>query len=96
MPPIVSHRTIEPARIPENGYCLISHGEYGSDSVMEGYPYRSIDKFYDTLEEAIAENPNVEVLDHITYDPYHQPELPSAAPGWFNELDAGERWDYDY
>ena len=83
--------TIEPA--PDgNGYIVWGHGEYESTSVLAGAPLRQLVESFPTLEEAQAEWPGAEVLDHSTRVPY---TLPPSPPDWFDPADAGEQWDED-
>ena len=84
--------TIEP---PSNGVGVVvwGHGEYGESSVLAGAPLRQLMESFPTLEEAQAEWPGAEVLDHSTRVPY---TLPPTPPAWFDPADAGEQWDEDW
>jgi hypothetical protein len=75
---------------------LVQHGQYAEHSVLAGQPYRQLAKFCSTLEAAILENPEAQVLNYSTRDPFGGPILSSVAPNWFDPADAGERWDDDY
>jgi hypothetical protein len=91
-----TYYTIEPSA-EGDGYWLVKHGEYGPSSVLAGQPSRALTKFYASLDEAKFENPEAEVLEWSTKDPFGGPELPQTAPDWFDPLNAGEVWgEEDY
>lgn len=86
--------TIEPAR-DGDGFWLVAHGEYEESSVLAGQPSRALIKHYATVEEAKLDNPQVEVLGHITGDPFASNPLPDAPASWFDPANAGEVWHED-
>lgn len=73
---------------------VCQHGVYERSSVLAGQDYRQLVKPFDTVEEAKAEFPEAKV-DLEGYDPLPF-ELSSVAPDWFDEANAGERWNDDY
>lgn len=87
--------TIEPDQRGE-GVWAVEHGEYSESSVLAGYPRRALLRWYATAQEAQAEYPQAEILQWTTKDTYAGLELPHTPPAWFDEMDAGERWDDDY
>ena len=94
MPKIDSY-TIEPSQ-DGDGYWLVAHGEYEESSVLAGQPSRTLTCWYATKAEATVNNPEAEVLDHITGDPFGNPTpLPIHPPDWFDPLFAGEVWHED-
>lgn len=97
----IKYHTIEPNPHGE-GYVAYAHGVYLPGSVLAGQPAR-IYMNRDTLEGLREAFPDAEVLEHST-KPW-RPEgesladlsgLPKTAPGWFDPMAAGERWDEDY
>ncbi len=69
---------------------LCLRGTYGPSSVLAGEDFRQLVKPYDTLEEAVAENPNAEIdLDAG----YELSNMSDTAPDWFDPGIAGEVWD---
>lgn len=94
--PTVDYQTIEPDG--EGGFWLVNHGEYAASSVLAGQSYRGLVVHYESLEEAIQENPEAEVLDHSTKDPFaflDKSPLPESPLSWFDTADAGELWHED-
>lgn len=89
----VDYSTIEPDRRGD-GVWLVQYGSYEETSVLAGQPFRQLAKHYPTVEEAQAENPDAEVREYCGYLP--PVYIPHTPPSWFDELDAGERWDDDY
>ena len=87
-----TNNTIEPAD-SDNGYWLIRHGTYGESSVRAGEYCRQKSHWYSTLDEAMNDNPGVEVLDHTTGIPkgWESP-MPDVPPAWFDPSYAGEVW----
>jgi hypothetical protein len=78
------------------GWDLIGMGEY-PDGVLEGQWRRGVLKSYDTLEEAVTDNPDVEVdKEYSSKIPSSWLPVSNVAPSWFDPADAGERWDEDY
>jgi len=76
-----------------NSWWLCQRGTYDRSSVLAGQEFRQLTKHYNTLDEAKAENPGVEVVDW--YAP--QVIIPETAPDWFDPSDAGEVWsEEDY
>ena len=73
---------------------LCQHGVYESHSVLAGQSFRQLCKPYNTLEEAIKENPDATVCvdQDLTPEPVHIPVNP---PSWFDPADAGEVWSED-
>ncbi len=73
---------------------LCQFGTYDNSSVIAGYPFRQLCKPYDSLEQAIADNPDAEVLvdQDLTPEPIHISSLP---PAWFDPANAGEVWSED-
>lgn len=92
--PITDHYTIEPAR-DGDGFWLVAHGEYEASSVLAGQSSRTLTRWYKTKDEAVAANPDVEVLEHITGDPFSINLLPIHPPDWFDPANAGEVWHED-
>ena len=82
--------TIEPAIRGVNVY---GHGVYDHFSVLEGQPKRCFLDNFPTLEEAQIQFPTADVMEGSTKQNI---ELPHTAPSWFDEMNAGERWDDDY
>lgn len=71
-----------------------SYGVYKYDvwpghSVLAGQERRTYIKEFHSLEEAKAEFPDAEVVDHSCFKPM---AMSSLAPDWFDPLDAGEEW----
>lgn len=93
---IVENYTIEPAK-DGDGFWLVAHGTYEQSSVLAGQPSRTLTCWYETAEEAALANPETEVLDHITGDPFaiNLINLPDVAPDWFDPANAGEVWHED-
>jgi hypothetical protein len=98
--------TIEP--VPERETCYggdhraYGHGTYPQSSVLAGHSSR-VFLGGGSVEELQAEFPGADVLDHSSKawsDPNgslaDHSGLPSCAPGWFDPMAAGERWDDDY
>jgi hypothetical protein len=75
-------------------YGVYSYGVYERGSVLEGQEKRSFRGQFDTLEEA------QEIFPEAKWNGggsgYREVFLPHAAPSWFDEANAGERWDDDY
>ncbi len=72
---------------------LCQRGIYPPYSVLAGQEFRQLVKPYDTVEEAIKENPDA-IVDLEGQRP--EVSIPNTPPDWFDEADAGERWDEDY
>jgi len=91
--------TIEPSRNGE-GYWLVVHSTYPPSSVLAGEASRCLTQWYETEAEAATNNPEAEVLSHITGDPFSfmdSSPLPDSPPGWFDSANAGEVWhENDY
>ncbi len=77
------------------GFTVYGHGTYEETSVLAGCPLRQYLDGFDSIEEAQAKYPTAEVKEWSTRG-YLPSYLPHTAPAWFNEADAGERWDDDY
>lgn len=84
---------LEPSSNGED-WCLCQDGIYEESSVLAGETFSRKIRFYNSLEEAIAANPGVEVLEQPIYRVAH--ELPHTPPAWFDPSYAGETWDDDY
>jgi hypothetical protein len=89
--------TIEPH---EDEFCVVGHGTYERSSVLAGQDRRTIVDFFATVEEAQAEHPKAEVLDHSTkvFRGNSLGEISGmsdCAPSWFDPSDAGECWHED-
>lgn len=69
---------------------LCLRGTYGPSSVLAGEDFRQLVKPYNTLEEAVAENPNAEVDLDAGYEPSSMSDI---APDWFDPSAAGETWN---
>lgn len=75
-----------------NKFWLCLRGVYPPDSVLAGQDFRQLLEPYSSLEEAQAENPEVEVdLEGTRPETY----IPVNPPEWFDPLDAGEVWSED-
>ena len=91
--------TIEPQVYRESvgghpsGYVVYGHGTYEAYSVLAGQPMRVYLEPFDTVEDARAAYPTAQVLDWSTHV---EQDVSPVAPAWFDEGDAGERWDEDY
>lgn len=86
---IVDETTIE---FVHDNYWLCQRGYYSEESVLAGQRGRQLVKPYDTLEEALQDNPDTKESDSY----YMAPMVPINPPSWFDPMDAGERWDEDY
>jgi hypothetical protein len=75
-------------------YGVYSYGEYPPGSVLEGQEKRSFLGSYPTLEEAQANHPGANWSGGGCG--YREIPIPATAPSWFDEANAGERWDDDY
>jgi hypothetical protein len=73
-------------------YGVYEYDEYPYNSVLAGQTRRSFLNSFETLEEAQKEYPNAS-LHGCGYEPVNIPKNP---PAWFDEANAGERWDDDY
>lgn len=87
-------KTYGPAFGDPDRYGVYSYGVYGSWSVLAGQEKRSCRGEFDTLEEAQHEFPEAEWSGGGCG--YREVFIPHTAPSWFDEADAGERWDDDY
>ncbi len=86
----VTHLTIE---FIHGSYWLCPRGVYGPSSVLAGQDFRQLQKPYDTLEAAKAENPDATWSDEGRPSTY----IPDNPPDWFDPLAAGEAWgENDY
>lgn len=75
---------------------VFGHGEYSRSSVLAGQPSRWCVDTFDTLEEAKQAYPKATVPEYSTRIPAGWLPMSDTAPSWFDEMDAGERWDEDY
>ena len=77
---------------------LVEHGTYPATSVLAGQYRRRLVKPYGTLDEAVADNPGVEVNKDSTAQQHHllRSTVSVVPPTWFDPTTAGERWDEDY
>lgn len=75
-------------------YGVYEYGVYSGRSVLAGQTCRIWVDEFETLEEAKAAYPQASFDDGGTH--YHPVNVSSVAPDWFDESDAGERWDDDY
>lgn len=73
---------------------LCEEGEYPRNSVLAGQYRFTLLTHYDSLEEAIADNPNVRVTDSSLPSWFTAPSLDLPYDG-FDEADCGEKWDDD-
>jgi hypothetical protein len=69
------------------GYSVVEHSEYEGTSVLAGQYKRSIVAIYGSLEEAVSDYPEAEVLDYPTRNCAVVPDIPSPD---FDEADVGE------
>lgn len=83
--------TIEP---DGDDFLVYGHGTYERGSVLAGRHKRSFLDGFSSLSEAKAAYPSAEESG-CTRDPYAG-DVGPCAPSWFDEADAGERWDSDY
>jgi hypothetical protein len=96
------HLTIEPFIDTHfNGFAVYQHGVYPDHSVLAGQTRRSLVEMYESLDDARANYPDADVLDHSTKvargdSLAEMSGLPACPPGWFDAADAGESWDADY
>jgi hypothetical protein len=74
-------------------YGVYEYGVYSESSVLAGQTCRIWVDEFDTLEEAKAAYPQASFND--CGSSYHPLNMSSVAPDWFDESDAGERWDDD-
>jgi hypothetical protein len=75
-------------------YGVYEYGVYSESSVLAGQTCRIWVDEFDTLEEAQAAYPQASFNDCGSgYQPLN---LSNIAPDWFDESNAGERWDDDY
>lgn len=72
---------------------LCQRGVYPYSSVLRGQDYRQLMRPYDTLEQAIAENPTA-IVDLDGQRPVAF--VPVNAPEDFDPDYCGERWSEDY
>jgi len=85
------HHTIEPDH--EHGDVNVyEHGEYERWSVLAGQPRRSFRGAYATVEAALVDYPDAEVLEHSTKT---ETIIPDNPPDWFDPSAAGEQWKED-
>ena len=70
-------------------YGVYKYDVWSNHSVLAGQERRTYLKEFDSLEEAKAEFPDAEVIDHSCFKPL---VMSSVAPDWFDPLDAGEEW----
>lgn len=75
-------------------YGVYEYGVYSGRSVLAGQTRRTWLGEYDTLEEARAKHPNADYND--CGSGFVPVNVSRIAPNWFDESDAGERWDDDY
>ena len=83
--------TIEPDS--REGCIVVAHLAYEKGSVLEGQYRRVHLGWFKSNEDALAEHPNAQVMEHGTYRPVSVSNLPFRG---FNEANAGERWNDDY
>lgn len=93
---IVDYYTIEPS-VDDDGFWLVAHGTYEESSVLAGQTSRCLTRHYPTVDAAVADNPDAEVIDHSTKDPFAHwsNPLPESPPSWFDPANAGEVWHED-
>lgn len=83
----------------ENGVVVPTHidlheiGQYPESSVLAGQMYDRVINTYVTMEQAMTDNPNVEI--HYTTSGIRA-TVPDLAPQGFDPADCGERWYDDY
>jgi hypothetical protein len=90
----MAEKFTESIEFVHSNYWLCQRGVYSESSVLAGQDFRRLMRAYDSLEEAKAANPGVPVPEEA-----YAPEpvvIPLTAPAWFDEANAGERWDEDY
>ena len=69
---------------------------YGKGSVLEGQSQECVVGIFQSLEEAKAKYPSVEVSEYGRCKE-HRPTVPLNAPSDFDHYDAGEYWgENDY
>ena len=69
---------------------------YGQGSVLEGQSQECVVDIFQSLEEAKAKYPTVEVSEYGR-GKEHRPTVPLNAPSDFDHYDAGEYWgESDY
>ena len=69
---------------------------YPKGSVLEGQSQECVVDIFQSLEEAKAKHPNVEVSEYGRCREY-RPTVPQNAPSDFDHYDAGEYWsERDY
>jgi len=92
--------TIEPYADPfggPGGVAVYGHGTYPDSSVLAGQSRRAFLDSFPTVEEARAEWPHADVLDHSSKvwrgsSLVEISGLPECPPDWFDPADAGETW----
>lgn len=78
-------------------FVVFGHGEYPEESVLAGQYARCAVQSFDTLAEAQEAYPKAEVPECSTHLPaWLLSGVSDVAPSWFDEADAGERWDENY
>lgn len=93
--------TIEPSvdeYTKEQIYAVYAHGEYEETSVLAGQARRVFMDYFDTVELALEEYPEAEVMNHSTkVMGYNAGDtMPVNPPDWFDPTTAGENWGEDY
>ena len=85
--------TIEPSEHTYRGsteaVAVYEHGEYEESSVLADQPKRTFVDEFETVEKAIEQYPEAEVLEHSTKI---EPVFSDVPPSWFDPRDAGEEW----
>jgi len=77
-----------------NVFGVYKYDEWPMSSVLGGQSRRTFLSEYNTLEDAQAAFPEATFDNHgSSYQPVN---ISRIAPYWFDEADAGERWDDDY
>jgi len=87
-----TYLTIEP-NTSGGGFKVVLHGTYEKSSVLAGEPKYQTIGFFDTVEEALLEHRDAEVIEHSTKPDVN---MPIAPPRSFDSGDADEKWDEDY
>lgn len=71
---------------------LCSESEYPESSVLAGeYRFTKLDP-YDSLEEAVAANPNVKVRSDVSLPSWIFQRALDTIPEWFDPSDCNEQW----
>jgi hypothetical protein len=78
----------------EDGYWVEMHGEYPRSSVLAGEQFYRKAGHFPTVDAALAEYPDAEVIEHspgAMLSALRGP-MSDCPPDWLDPLDAGESW----